>query len=91
MNSPRDGSRGLTISDGGTDYEAAKAGTSNAATFWSSGVCGMLDWGVDMFYFEAFDEPTKADATGQDGQAEDEKHWGAMTVDRTTKFSLSCN
>ena len=42
--------------DGGTDYDAAKAGTQNAAQFYSQGVCGMLDWGVNVFYFEAFDE-----------------------------------
>jgi glucan 1,3-beta-glucosidase len=45
--------------DGGTDYGAAKAGTKNAATYWSQGVCGMLDWGFNLFYFEAFDEPWK--------------------------------
>lgn len=42
--------------DGGTDYDAATAGTSNAATLYSQGVCGLLDWGVNVFYFEAFDE-----------------------------------
>jgi glucan 1,3-beta-glucosidase len=41
---------------GGTDYGAAVASTQNAATFYSQGVCGMLDWGVNVFYFEAFDE-----------------------------------
>ena len=41
---------------GGSTYGAAKAGTQNAATFYSQGVCGMLDWGVNIFYFEAFDE-----------------------------------
>ena len=43
-------------STGGTDYGAAQASTQNAATFYSQGVCGMLDWGVNVFYFEAFDE-----------------------------------
>ena len=42
--------------DGGSDYGAAKASTQNAATFYSQGVCGMLDWGISVFYFEAFDE-----------------------------------
>lgn len=42
--------------DGGTDYEAATAGTSLAATYYSQAICGMLDWGVNVFYFEAFDE-----------------------------------
>ena len=50
----------------------------------------MLDWGVDLFYFEAFDEPKKADAVGTDGQAANEQHWGAMNSDRSLKFSLQC-
>jgi glucan 1,3-beta-glucosidase len=50
----------------------------------------MLDWGVDLFYFEAFDEPAKTSAVGDNGQAANEAHWGAMNVDRSTKFSLSC-
>jgi glucan 1,3-beta-glucosidase len=50
----------------------------------------MLDWGVDVFYFEAFDEPGKGSTTGSDGQVEDETHWGAFDVGRTPKFSLSC-
>ena len=41
---------------GGTNYAGAIAGTQNAATFFSQGVCGMLDWGINVFYFEAFDE-----------------------------------
>jgi glucan 1,3-beta-glucosidase len=76
--------------DGGSDYGAAIASTSNAASYWKSTVCGLLDWGVDLFWFEAFDEPTKAPAIGQDGQSEDETHWGAFTADRSAKFSLSC-
>ena len=42
--------------DGGTDYDAATADTANAAQYYSKAVCGMLDWGVNVFYFEAFDE-----------------------------------
>ena len=42
--------------DGGSDYSDAKAGTANAAQFYKDSVCAMLDWGVNVFYFEAFDE-----------------------------------
>jgi len=42
--------------DGGTNYGAATAGTDLASTFYAQGVCGMLDWGVNVFFFEAFDE-----------------------------------
>jgi len=76
--------------DGGTDYESAKAGTQNAATFFGGGVCAALDWGFNVFYFEAFDEPSKGQATGKDGTIQDETHWGAYDVGRTLKFPLSC-
>lgn len=76
--------------DGGSDYGAAQASTANAATYWSSAVCGMLDWGVDVFYFEAFDEPGKTAAVGQDGTAGNEQHWGAFTDTRTAKWDLTC-
>ena len=46
-----------SFSTGGSDYGSnAKAGTDNAQTFWDEGVCGMLAWGGNVFYFEAFDE-----------------------------------
>jgi len=76
--------------DGGSDAGAATAGTKNEASYWSSAVCGMLDWGVDLFWFEAFDEPNKADAIGTNGQSASEKNWGAFSSDRTPKFSMQC-
>jgi glucan 1,3-beta-glucosidase len=76
--------------DGGDNYEAAIAGTQNAQTFWQTGVCAALDWGFNVFYFEAFDEPSKAAAVGTNGQASNEVHWGAFTADRKAKFSMSC-
>jgi glucan 1,3-beta-glucosidase len=59
-------------------------------TYWQSAVCGLLDWGVDLFWFEAFDEPNKADAIGDDGVAASEKHWGSFTSDRQPKFDMKC-
>lgn len=38
-------------------YQNAVPRTSNAQTFWQKGICGILDWGVNVFSFEAFDEP----------------------------------
>ncbi|TKA67101.1 hypothetical protein B0A55_09626 [Friedmanniomyces simplex] len=76
--------------DGGTNYGPATASTSLASQFYSQAVCGMLDWGVNVFYFEAFDEPWKPASVGDDGSAEDETHWGAMNADRSSKFSLKC-
>jgi len=77
--------------DGGSNYGAAAAGTNNAAEFYKKGVCGMLEWGVSVFYFEAFDEPWKPNSVGDSGQAMDEKHWGLYTADRQIKFDTSCS
>lgn len=77
---------------GGTDYGNAKAGTELAAEYYSRAVCGGLDWGINVFYFEAFDEPWKPTSTGDNGQDADETHWGAMNADRSLKqnFPLKC-
>lgn len=75
---------------GGTDYGSAKAGTTNAQTFFSKAVCAALDWGFNVFYFEAFDEPWKPASKGLDGSSADETHWGAFNSDRSAKFPLTC-
>jgi glucan 1,3-beta-glucosidase len=76
--------------DGGTNYGAALAGTSNAAEYWKNGICGMRTWGVNVFAFEAFDEPWKPDSIGDSGQPQDEKHWGAYDQNRVAKYTLTC-
>lgn len=76
--------------DGGTSYGAAKAGDANAKQYYHQGVCGILNWGVNTFFFEAFDEPWKPDSTGDNGQSSNEKHWGALRADRTAKYDLHC-
>ncbi|KAH0344872.1 putative glucan 1,3-beta-glucosidase, partial [Aureobasidium melanogenum] len=77
-------------SDGGSNYGAAIAGTKNAQTYFDDAVCGMISWGVNVFVFEAFDEPWKPQSIGDSGAAEDETHWGAMNVDRSAKYPLTC-
>ncbi|ETN36586.1 uncharacterized protein HMPREF1541_08864 [Cyphellophora europaea CBS 101466] len=76
--------------DGGDDAGAAKAGDKNMETFWKESVCGALEWGLDLFWFEAFDEPNKADAVGDDGVAASEKFWGSFTADHKPKFDMKC-
>lgn len=76
--------------DGGSNYGASMAGTGNAERYWKEGVCGILAWGVDVFYFEAFDESWKPASKGDNGQMMDEKHWGLYTADRKPKFNTSC-
>lgn len=75
---------------GGGDYQAAVPSKENAQTYWKGAICGLLDWGVDIFVFEAFDEPNKPNSVGLDGTARNETHWGAYDVSRTAKYDLSC-
>ncbi|KAL8712232.1 MAG: hypothetical protein Q9220_003383 [cf. Caloplaca sp. 1 TL-2023] len=76
--------------DGGSNYGAAQASTANEESFFKSGVCAALAWGIDVFYFEAFDETWKPKSTGDTGAQGDETHWGAFDDQRTPKFSLAC-
>ncbi|KAL6239931.1 hypothetical protein BDW75DRAFT_248691 [Aspergillus navahoensis] len=62
--------------DGGSDYGAAKASTEFGEKYYKNAVCAMLTWGIDVFYFEAFDESWKPDSKGDNGEDKDEKHWG---------------
>lgn len=58
----------------------------------------MLKWGVNVFVFEAFDEPHKESAQvegkkGKDGKVEEnvEKYWGVFEEGATKpKFDLTC-
>ncbi|KAL4985803.1 hypothetical protein BDW68DRAFT_179348 [Aspergillus falconensis] len=75
--------------DGGSDYGAAKASTKSAEKYYKNAVCAMLTWGIDVFYFEAFDESWKPDSKGDNGEVKDEKHWGLFTDDRKANSLLS--
>jgi glucan 1,3-beta-glucosidase len=74
----------------GSKYQAASPGLTEAQTYWSSAICGALAWGVNVFSFEAFDEPWKPKSVGQDGNVADETHWGVWNADRTSKYSVTC-
>ncbi|KAI4282195.1 MAG: hypothetical protein L6R38_003107 [Xanthoria sp. 2 TBL-2021] len=76
--------------DGGSDHYSAVASTKNEERFFTTGVCTMLALGVDVFYFEAFDESQKPLSKADTGELRDETHWGAFYDNRTPKFSLSC-
>ncbi|GJC85625.1 glucan 1,3-beta-glucosidase ARB_02797 [Colletotrichum liriopes] len=74
----------------GAKYQKAVPGHDNAQAFYGEGVCGMVKWGFNVFFFEAFDEPWKPHAVGEDGSEAPETHWGGMKADRTAKYSLMC-
>ncbi|KAH6665098.1 putative glucan 1,3-beta-glucosidase [Halenospora varia] len=75
---------------GGSNYQNAVPGVANAQAYWQQAICGILDWGVNVFSFEAFDEPWKPVSVGQDGSVADETHWGIWNADRSTKFPVTC-
>ncbi|KAI1077002.1 glycoside hydrolase family 17 protein [Whalleya microplaca] len=74
----------------GDKYQSAQPGLKEAETFYRQAVCGMVDWGFNVFFFEAFDEEWKPHAVGEDGSVADETAWGAMTADRKPKYNLKC-
>ncbi|KAJ2906552.1 glycoside hydrolase family 17 protein [Zalerion maritima] len=76
----------------GDDYQNAEPSVANAEQFYHEAICGMTTWGFNVFVFEAFDEPGKEGAVGEDGTVADETHWGAMNADRTLKWDsgLKC-
>lgn len=74
----------------GSNYENASPGVSTAETFWKQGICGALKWDVNIFAFEAFDEPWKPKSVGTDGSVADETHWGVFDADRNVKYDTSC-
>ncbi|KAI6250709.1 Glucan 1,3-beta-glucosidase [Erysiphe necator] len=73
----------------GQRYQNAQPGITEASTFWSQSICGIRMWGVNIFSFEAFDEPWKPKSVGTDGNAADETHWGVFNADRSPKFAIS--
>lgn len=71
--------------DGGTDWGDAHAGTLNQEKYWQDTVCPLLASGLDIYWFEAFDEPGKPSERGNDA-----RHWGLFTEGRTPKFNIVC-
>ena len=74
----------------GTTYQNAVPSVAAAARYYQEAFCAIQRWGINAFFFEAFDEPWKPVSKGQDGSVADETHWGAMNADRSTKYSLTC-
>lgn len=71
----------------GANFQNAYPSVSNARDFWMKAVCAIRKWGVNVFYFEAFDEPHKPDTSGVEGV---EKYWGVFDSDHNLKFPLDC-
>lgn len=82
----------------GAKFEVSVPSVENAAAYWKDAICGMLNWGVNVFVFELFDEPHKESAAvegkeDQKGEKEEnvEKFWGVFEEGATKpKFDLTC-
>lgn len=74
----------------GGKYGEAVPSVENAQTFWKEGICFLRTWGIDIFAFEAFDEPNKPVSKGENGESKDERHWGMYSATREPKYDLSC-
>ena len=76
----------------GNNYQNAEPTLPNAEKFYREAICGMINWGFNVFVFEAFDEPGKKGAVGEDGTVADETNWGSMKADRSLKWDsgLKC-
>ncbi|RKF53275.1 Glucan 1,3-beta-glucosidase [Golovinomyces cichoracearum] len=72
----------------GIRYQDAQPGVPEASKFWSESICAIRNWGVNIFAFEAFDEPWKPMSVGENGIAADETHWGIFNADRSEKFTV---
>ena len=71
---------------GGADFKNAVPSVAHAAEYWKNAICRMVGWGVNVFVFEAFDEPWKPAEKNNDV----EQHWGVMDVNGKPKYDLSC-
>ncbi|TDZ46903.1 Glucan 1,3-beta-glucosidase [Colletotrichum trifolii] len=70
--------------------QTAVPGHDNAEAYYKNGVCFLVQWGFNVFFFEAFDEPWKPHAISEEGFEAPEVHWGGMTADRRAKYPLKC-
>lgn len=71
---------------GGANFKNAVPSVENSAAYWKDAICGMIEWGMNIFVFEAFDEEWKP--VEKDNNVEN--HWGVMTKDGKPKFKLTC-
>ncbi|EPY51431.1 glucan 1,3-beta-glucosidase Bgl2 [Schizosaccharomyces cryophilus OY26] len=69
---------------GGPSYGEADTSNDIAKQFYHEALCQILKKGIDVYYFEAFDESYK----GTDSNVE--PHFGAFYSNRVPKFSLNC-
>lgn len=74
----------------GDNYGAAQPGLREAETFFKVAICAIQYWGLDVYAFEAFDEPWKPVSIGDNGEAKDERHWGVYEEDRRPKYDNRC-
>lgn len=68
----------------GPSYGEADATVDIASEFFQEALCNIRRKGIDIFFFEAFDEDWKGDSSSV------EPYFGAMYSNRTLKYNLNC-
>ncbi|RKP28737.1 glycoside hydrolase [Metschnikowia bicuspidata] len=71
----------------GAPFENAVPSVSNAREYWQQAICAIRNWGINVFVFEAFDEPWKPDTSGVNNV---EKNWGVWDANNKLKYELNC-
>lgn len=72
----------------GENYGDATPNVDTAEQYWKEAVCGMRGLGVNVFFFELYDESYKPQ---EKGKSSVERHWGILNSDGSPKFDLQCS
>ena len=81
--------------NGGSIYGNAIPNNINAQTYFNQAICPALRHGIDVFMFEAFDEPGKNNVilpnpNGPGSVTLAESAWGVMDDNRNYRLNLTC-
>lgn len=66
----------------GNNFGAAIPSTQNLQAYWSAAACYLQQEGISFYWFEGYDEPTKASGV--------EQNFGVANADGQLKIDLSC-
>lgn len=72
----------------GENYGSATPNVQTAEQYWKEAVCGIRGLGVNVFFFELYDESYKP---AEQGKSSVERHWGILNSDGSPKYDLSCS
>lgn len=79
-------SQGAAFKDEKTGRTGDPGSVQNQQKYWKEGICSIVNWGINVFVFSAFDEHWKP--AEKDNSVEN--HWGVFTDEGKPKFDMSC-